>query len=96
MAVVIAFVMAMMPRVMVVIAVGRHRVFLVGRLRREHARAAIGRALVHIIILSGGLGEALIGPVVAAGAASAASPARSIMRPMPMRPKGYPRSFTNT
>src|SRR4051794_21141839 len=43
-----------------------HRVFTVGRIRRKGARAGVGRALVDVIILRGGLGETLIGAVAIA------------------------------
>src|SRR3954470_6823133 len=48
-----------------------HRVLTVGRIRREGARAGVGRALVNVIILRGGLGETLIGAV--AGPVTAAT-----------------------
>src|SRR5581483_12167188 len=54
--------------------IDRHRVFLIGRIRRERAGAGIGRALVHVIVLSRGRREVLEAPtgkaVMAAGAAA--------------------------
>src|SRR3954451_24474027 len=43
-----------------------HRVLTVGRIRREGARAGVGRALIDVIILRGGLGETLIGAIAVA------------------------------
>ena len=49
------------------------RVFTVGRIRREGARTGIGRALVHVIILRGRLGETLIGAVAVTVSITAAA-----------------------
>src|SRR3954462_8877935 len=56
-----------------VIAGRNHRVLTVGRIRREGARAGVGRALVNVIIFRGGLGETLIGAVAVAGPITAAA-----------------------
>src|SRR3954465_11819856 len=50
-----------------------HRVLTVGRIRREGTWAGVGGALIDVIILSGGLGETLIGAVAVAGPITAAA-----------------------
>src|SRR5207249_9976973 len=48
-----------------------NRVLAIGRIRRERARAGIGRALIDIVVLGRRLGEALIGAIAVPIAAAA-------------------------
>ena len=60
-----AAVIAVIIRVMAIGIPARDGTFLIGRIRREIARAAIGRSLVDVIILMHRIGQPFIGPATA-------------------------------
>src|SRR3569833_3106125 len=61
------------------IGIAHHRALLIGRVRREAARAGIGRSLVDVVVLRGWLSQPLIGcAITVAGDAVATTRAASI------------------